>query len=1106
MIVMFAQGQSSDALWQGSFTPAAGWFTLQFAVQLGDYVGNPTGRQAEVRLRDLATGAQYVYPVVFGGSSLQVVSVPVPTQNRYAVQVVAPQGGSWLTISRTDVQATAPAPLTFGTPFPWQGSFPVPYGVLNPANGNLMVGLGLVSWGGQAGVAFGLTYNAQDTRSGVLGVGWRHSYEAQLVFHTNGVALQEPDGRVLFFAEQPDGSYVAMKGVYDRLQRTAEGYQLIRASQVRWLFDSSGRLVAIRDWHNQGVSLEYNAAGQLRRVVDTTGRALTLSYYESPEAWRGRLRAVSMENDSLGREWRFEYLPRGLAEIGGSQTRLHKVIFPPLVYDANGDGNADEVDSVEHAYVLSYTNFGSDITPHYLLTQIDNREQIGVVYQYTFTNEGRWECSGYQVLGPPPSGGGDPAPLRAAVCATPIRACPAIDTSGECVWGLGGSTNRRVHFGVSVDAQGRPCFVTYEYDALGRLMRTIDPLGRTTQFGWNQLYQLQSVTSPAGATYTFCWDERGNLTRVEDPQGNAVELEYTALNRLRSVRDALTPAGKYRVFYSYNATGDLEKVFELTGVGAGEEAASSYVWDEARGLLLEAWDAEGHRTQKYEYDAYGYPTKVLNALDAGEVVRRNALGWIEQVTNARGQVITYRYDSWGRLREKQTPEKTVRYRYDLEGRPLQMEEYAPNGQLVRTTVWQYSPTSGELHSVATPEGTVEYSWERGLLKTLTLKGTNNQVLKSFRYEYNLANELEKVINTTNPQEVEEVRYVREAGTGRLREVVYGNGTKVAYAYEPNYADRVQSLTWYAGATPFRKEVYRYDALGRIERKAEHLPNAQGQLTQVAEVVYTYDHQGQLIREARTGSSAYTVAYTYDAVGNRLTRTRTVNGQTTVDTMSYNAANQLTAWNGQAWEHDDDGNVVVRRVNGETWELGYDWNGAWLYRNELTETGGLVKVGVRWYDPAVGRFLQQDPWLGSLYAPLTLNAYGYCVNDPVNAVDPSGAIIETLWDVGNVIYDIWTGSWDDLVLDAAALLIPFIPSGTSKAVKAIKRFTDDQSALIELAWEAKRRGGVTLEEAKILQEWSEEYGIRFRGPECHPNRPFGKNPHIHVGPIDHIWIK
>jgi len=32
---------------------------------------------------------------------------------------------------------------------------------------------------------------------------------------------------------------------------------------------------------------------------------------------------------------------------------------------------------------------------------------------------------------------------------------------------------------------------------------------------------------------------------------------------------------------------------------------------------------------------------------------------------------------------------------------------------------------------------------------------------------------------------------------------------------------------------------------------------------------------------------------------------------------------------------------------------YDWNGAWGYRNEAL-TGGLQKVGVRWYEPTVGR--------------------------------------------------------------------------------------------------------------------------------------------------------
>ncbi|MCW5933248.1 MAG: hypothetical protein KIT45_02985 [Fimbriimonadia bacterium] len=71
-----------------------------------------------------------------------------------------------------------------------------------------------------------------------------------------------------------------------------------------------------------------------------------------------------------------------------------------------------------------------------------------------------------------------------------------------------------------------------------------------------------------------------------------------------------------------------------------------------------------------------------------------------------------------------------------------------------------------------------------------------------------------------------------------------------------------------------------------------------------------------------------------------------------------------------------------------------WNGDWGYRSE-TNTGGLQKVGVRWYDPQVGRFLQQDPWLGSVFAPLTLNAYGYCVNSPIEGSDPTGTALPVL---------------------------------------------------------------------------------------------------------------
>jgi RHS repeat-associated protein len=406
-------------------------------------------------------------------------------------------------------------------------------------------------------------------------------------------------------------------------------------------------------------------------------------------------------------------------------------------------------------------------------------------------------------------------------------------------------------------------------------------------------------------------------------------------------------------------------------------------------------------------------------------------------------------------------------------------------------------------------GEVEYLWEDGgLLDKLYVRAGGSE--QRWRYEYNPARELWRVYRMVEHdeywhEEVLEVEYVRD-GFGRLQQIQYGNGTQVRYTYDS--ADRVRREDYTVRGTPYRSVEYRRDGLGRIQQKWEY--SWIGRVRRLmSATTYTYDHQGQLIREVRTGANPYTIEYTYDLVGNRLTRTRTVNGQTFTDVMAYNAANQLVKRNDREWKHDLDGNVVVRRVGNETWLLDYDaegnlvslqkqgdsvgwvyeydglgrrvravrgslevvylysgdtlvaegsrqsndaplqwvyygyggamyqqvsnagteykhwnlrgdlaatsssagtyapapitgafgdlvagnrqtydWNGAWGYRNEAL-TGGLVKVGVRWYDPAVGRFLQVDPWLGSIYAPLTLNAYGYCVNDPVNAVDPSG---------------------------------------------------------------------------------------------------------------------
>jgi RHS repeat-associated protein len=77
-----------------------------------------------------------------------------------------------------------------------------------------------------------------------------------------------------------------------------------------------------------------------------------------------------------------------------------------------------------------------------------------------------------------------------------------------------------------------------------------------------------------------------------------------------------------------------------------------------------------------------------------------------------------------------------------------------------------------------------------------------------------------------------------------------------------------------------------------------------------------------------------------------------------------------------------------RYTGEHWDAG----------------AGLLYLRARWYDPALGRFLTQDPFPGLALLPQTQHAYVYVGNNPVNLTDPSGefAPIVVAGGVGGVI--------------------------------------------------------------------------------------------------------
>jgi RHS repeat-associated protein len=50
---------------------------------------------------------------------------------------------------------------------------------------------------------------------------------------------------------------------------------------------------------------------------------------------------------------------------------------------------------------------------------------------------------------------------------------------------------------------------------------------------------------------------------------------------------------------------------------------------------------------------------------------------------------------------------------------------------------------------------------------------------------------------------------------------------------------------------------------------------------------------------------------------------------------------------------------------------------------------LQYLRARWYDPSIGRFMNQDTYEGDIANPLSLNLYTYVHNNPLTNIDPTG---------------------------------------------------------------------------------------------------------------------
>lgn len=112
--------------------------------------------------------------------------------------------------------------------------------------------------------------------------------------------------------------------------------------------------------------------------------------------------------------------------------------------------------------------------------------------------------------------------------------------------------------------------------------------------------------------------------------------------------------------------------------------------------------------------------------------------------------------------------------------------------------------------------------------------------------------------------------------------------------------------------------------------------------------------------------------------------------------------------------------------------------------------GLTRFGVRDYDARLGRWTSKDPLL---FSGGQTNLYAYVNNDPVNRTDPTGLILDWLWDLYN--------DWDDF-------------DQRKDAAQHIVQCKEVEARLTRLACENK------LPPLEVVERWRHDMGCDGEG--------------------------
>ena len=329
----------------------------------------------------------------------------------------------------------------------------------------------------------------------------------------------------------------------------------------------------------------------------------------------------------------------------------------------------------------------------------------------------------------------------------------------------------------------------------------------------------------------------------------------------------------------------------------------------------------------------------------------------------------------------------------------------------QTTTYTYD-ANGNRASQTTDGVTTTYTYNNANLVTGMVNKMGDVVISSFTYTYyadgNMYTKAETQLDVTT-----NTTYVYD-GMGRLKSETVGEDV-ISYYYDANGNRTLMN-------NDGNITSYTYDKNNRLLTESAngetitYTYDANGNTLTAGNKTYTYNARGQQIGYT---DGTVTATYAYNPSGLRSAKTVggstkyfVYNGMQIVFEYEDSVSDGTIYYYGLNRTHSSDGDVYVYNAHGDTVQLvngtsvaasyTYDAFGnlintigdsdnAFLYCSEYfdgeTET---YYLRARYYNPANGRFTQQDAWAFMDPAdPLTLNLYTYCFSNPVAYVDFTG---------------------------------------------------------------------------------------------------------------------